>query len=80
MTWFLLSLASAFLLASGDTAAKRLLQGYEAREMTLVYSVFTALCLSPWLLWLPWPELTPVFWGWIAALIPLEFLGMLLYL
>lgn len=80
MSWFLLSLASAFLLASGDTAAKRLLQGYEAREMTLVYSVFTALCLVPWLMWLPWPQFTPVFFGWLAILIPLEFLGMLLYL
>ncbi len=80
MSWFWLALASAFLLASGDTAAKRLLQGYAAREMTLVYSVFTALCLLPWLLWLPWPAFTPAFWGWIAALIPLELLGMLLYL
>jgi drug/metabolite transporter (DMT)-like permease len=80
LSWFWLALASAFLLASGDTAAKRLLQGYEAREMTLVYSVFTALCLLPWLLWLPWPAFAPAFWGWIAVLIPLEFLGMLLYL
>jgi drug/metabolite transporter (DMT)-like permease len=80
LSWFWLALASAFLLASGDTAAKRLLQGYEAREMTLVYSVFAALCLLPWLLWLPWPSFTPAFWGWVAALIPLEFLGMLLYL
>ncbi|HXG29687.1 MAG TPA: DMT family transporter [Nevskiales bacterium] len=80
MSWFWLALASAFLLASGDTAAKRLLQGYEAREMTLVYAVFAALCLLPWLLWLPWPAFTPAFWGWVAALIPLEFLGMLLYL
>lgn len=80
MSWFLLSLASAFLLASGDTAAKRLLQGYEAREMTLVYSVFTALCLFPWLLWQPWPQFSLALFGWLAILIPLEFLGMLLYL
>jgi drug/metabolite transporter (DMT)-like permease len=80
MSWLLLSLASAVLLASGDAAAKRWLQGYEAREMTLVYSVFAALCLLPWLLWLPWPPFVPAFWGWIVALIPLEFLGMLLYL
>ena len=80
MTWFLLSLASAFLLASGDTAAKRWLSGYEAREMTLVYSVFTALCLLPWLLWLPWPQFTPAFFGWLVVLIPLELLAMLLYL
>ncbi len=80
MSWFLLSLLSAFLLASGDTAAKRLLQGYEAREMTIVYAVFSALCLLPWLLWQPWPAFTPAFWGWMALLIPLEILGMLLYL
>jgi drug/metabolite transporter (DMT)-like permease len=79
-SWLLLSLASALLLASGDAAAKRLLQGYAAREMTLVYSVFTALCLLPWLLWLPWPPFSWTFWGWIAALVPLEILAMLLYL
>lgn len=80
MSWFLLSLLSAFLLASGDTAAKRLLQGYEAREMTIVYAVFAALCLLPWLLWQPWPAFTPAFWVWITLLIPFEILGMLLYL
>jgi drug/metabolite transporter (DMT)-like permease len=80
MNWLWLALASAFLLASGDAAAKRLLQGYEAREMTIVYAVFTALCLLPWLLWLPWPQFTPAFWGWIALVTPLEILGMVLYL
>lgn len=80
MSWFVLSLLSAFLLASGDAAAKRFLQGYAAREMTIVYSVFTALCLLPWLLVLPWPTLPPAFWGWIVLLVPFEILGMLLYL
>lgn len=37
MSWLALSLLSAFLLASGDAAAKRFLQGYAAREMTIVY-------------------------------------------
>lgn len=80
MNWLGLALASALLLASGDAAAKRWLQGYSAREMTLVYSVFAALCLSPWLLWQSWPALPPAFWGWMAALVPLEILGMMLYL
>lgn len=80
MTWLLLSLASALLLATGDAAAKQFLRAYHAREMTLVYSVFTALCLVPWLLWLPWPPFSLVFWGWIAVLIPIEILAMALYL
>ena len=80
MSWFVLSLLSAFLLASGDAAAKRFLQGYTAREMTIVYSVFTALCLLPWLLVLPWPVLPLEFWAWVAVLLPFEILGMILYL
>lgn len=80
MSWLLLSLISALLLASGDAAAKGLLKGYAAREMALVYSVFTALSLLPWLLLHPWPELPLAFWGWIAVLVPLELLGIVLYL
>lgn len=80
MSWLILSLCSALLLASGDAAAKGFLKGYTAREMTLVYSVFTALCLLPWLLFLPWPELSWTFWRWLIVLVPLEILGMMLYL
>ncbi len=80
MTWFFLSLCSAFLLASGDTAAKSLLKGYAAREMALVYAVFTAACLLPWLWLQPWPAMGTPFLAWLVVLVPLELLGMVLYL
>jgi drug/metabolite transporter (DMT)-like permease len=31
-------------------------------------------------LWQPWPVLSPAFWGWMAASIPLELLAMWLYM
>jgi drug/metabolite transporter (DMT)-like permease len=80
MSWLILSLCSALLLASGDAAAKALLKGYAAREMALVYAVFTALCLLPWLALQPWPHLSAPFIGWLIVLVPLELLGMVLYL
>lgn len=79
MDWFALALLSAFVLATSDAFTKKLLRGYAARDMAVVYAVFTALCLVPWLI-LCWPEQIPApLWDWIAAALPLEIAGMLLY-
>ena len=40
----------------------------------------TGLLISPLLLQQPIPQLPPAFWGWLAALVPLEILAMLLYM
>jgi drug/metabolite transporter (DMT)-like permease len=80
MHWLGLTLLSAFCLATADAATKRYLSHYRATEMVLVRFGVTGVLLLPLLFLQPWPELTLPFWGWVAALLPLEILAMWLYM
>ncbi len=80
MDWLTLSLLCAFSLATADAATKRWLQGFGTREIALVRFVLPALLLAP-LLWVqPLPPLPPVFWYWMALMLPVEIVAMLLYM
>jgi len=80
MSWFGLTLVSAFSLATADAITKRYLAGYRAGQMTLVRFGVTGLLLLPLLLLQPWPSPPAPFWGWIALLLPIEILAMWLYM
>lgn len=78
--WFPFALLSAFLVASADAVTKKALSDYTAGELVVVRFGFTALLLAPLLLFVPLPSIPPAFWGWVAVLLPLEILGMYLYM
>ncbi|MFY9973175.1 MAG: DMT family transporter, partial [Chromatiaceae bacterium] len=60
---------------------KAWLQGFSARELTLVRLGGAALLMTPLLADLPPLRTLPApFWGWLAALVPLELVAMLLYM
>jgi drug/metabolite transporter (DMT)-like permease len=80
MHWISLTLLSAFFLATADTLSKRYLSHYRPGELVLVRFGVSGALLLPLLLWQPWPQLTPAFWGWIAASLPLELVAMWLYM
>lgn len=81
MDWLPLALLCAFSVASADAATKAWLQGFSARELTLIRFTLTAVLLAPVLVWLPDPTTLPApFWGWMALLVPLEIAAMLLYM
>jgi len=81
MDWLLLALLSAASLASADAATKAWLRDYSAMEIGLVRFSLTGLLLAPLLLGMPAPWSLPMsFWGWVAAMIPLEIAAMLLYM
>ncbi len=80
MHWLGLTLLSAFCLATADAATKRYLSDYRPAEMVLVRFGVTGALLLPLLFLQEWPELTLQFWGWVAALLPLEILAMWLYM
>lgn len=81
MDWLPLALLSAFSVASVDAATKAWLQGFSARELTLVRLGGAGLLMTPLLADLPpLRTLPPPFWGWLAALVPLELAAMLLYM
>jgi drug/metabolite transporter (DMT)-like permease len=79
--WLPLTLVCAFSLASADAATKAWLQGFGARELAVARLGISGLLLAPLLTGLPpLASLPGVFWGLLAALIPLELLAMVLYL
>jgi drug/metabolite transporter (DMT)-like permease len=80
MHWLGLTLLSAFCLASADAVTKRYLSHYRPGELVLVRFGVTGLLLLPLLLVQRWPTPPLAFWGWVAALLPLEILAMWLYM
>jgi drug/metabolite transporter (DMT)-like permease len=80
MHWITLTLLSAFFLATADTLSKRYLSHYRPGELVLVRFGVAGALLLPLLLLQPWPALSPSFWGWMAAALPLELLAMWLYM
>jgi drug/metabolite transporter (DMT)-like permease len=79
MDWVPLTLICAFSLASADALTKRYLTGYTAGEILMVRFGLSGLLLAPGLWLVPLPAVPMAFWAWIAILIPLEIVGMLLY-
>jgi len=80
-TWLLLTLFSAFCLASADALTKRYLFDYSGWELIAVRFGVPAILLLPVVIAYPPPTALPLaFWGWIALLLPLEFVAALLYL
>jgi len=80
MPWLALALLAAFFLATADAVTKRYLADFTPGEMALVRFGATAILLLPLLAFTPWPHPPPAFWGWVAALLPLEILAMWLYM
>jgi drug/metabolite transporter (DMT)-like permease len=80
MEWLPLTLLCAFVLATSDALAKLWLQGFSAREMTLIRFSLSGLLLTPLILHLPLDEAPLAFWGWMAVLALAEVAAMLLYM
>lgn len=79
MHWFPLALICALSLALADTATKKWLADRSAAELTLIRFGLPVVLLLPLLVFLGPPGPPPIFWGWIAAAMPLEIVAMLLY-
>lgn len=80
MDWFTLSLVCALSLASADAYTKKFFPSYDGWELLVVRFAVPAMLLLPLLFIYPIPRVPPIFWVWIAVLVPLEILAMLLYL
>ena len=76
----MLALFSAFFLAAADAVTKRSLSDNRASEIVLVRFGISGFLLLPVLLVQDWPPLSWAFWGWMAALVPLEIAALLLYM
>ena len=79
MEWFLISILCAFSLASSDAGAKKYLLNYTSWQLLLIRFFIPGILLIPVLYFYPLPTVPPVFWGWMAILLPLELVAMTLY-
>lgn len=79
MTWFVLAVICAFSLATADVLVKRSLPGEPGGHLLVARFCTTAVLLAPLVAFQPWPDVPPVFWGWLSVLVPLELAAMLLY-
>lgn len=80
MDWVALSLACALAVASTDAFTKKLLSDYRAGEIAAVRLAWAGALLLPWALAQPWPAPRAAFWGWAAALLPLEIAALIMYM
>lgn len=80
MSWLILALLAAFFLATADAITKWYLADFSPGLMALIRFGVTAVLLLPLLLFIPWPHPPLAFWGWVAALLPLEVLAMWFYM
>jgi len=80
MSWLLLALVSAATLAAADVATKYFFRGRQGWELVVIRLAVPGVFLLPVVFAHPLPAVPPVFWAWMAVLVPLEIVGMLLYL
>ncbi len=80
MTWLWLALASAFCLATADAFVKAYLTHLDTLYLMAMRFLHAGVLLLPVLLWWGWPGFPPAFWGWVAAMVPLELAAMYCYM
>ena len=78
--WLIISLCSAFFLATADTITKRYLSSCRPGEMTLIRFGSIGVLLLPLLFVGPWPKLPSPFWWLLIVAVPIEILAMWLYM
>ncbi len=79
MTWFYLSLLSAFAHANSDALCKRALRENKVLTVAWVYHGYTAILLLPLWAFTEFPKLDKTFFLSCICLLPLEIIALLLY-
>lgn len=77
--WILLTLLSAFCLATSDALTKRALETCNEYLVAWFRLLFSIPILAPVLIWLPWPALDSTFVGAFFCALPLEMVSVILY-
>lgn len=80
MPWILLSLLSAFTLATSDALLKKFFSHLTPYEMGLIRVLYTLPWLMLTLFWIPLPALDQTFWATVFLALPLELAAILAYM
>ncbi|MBU2521594.1 MAG: DMT family transporter [Proteobacteria bacterium] len=80
MLWFILAIATAFCVATGDALTKKFFGQFSPYDMAVASSIYSLPFLIIYIFFIPIPQLDSVFW-WVAIiLIPLDTFAFYLYM
>ncbi len=80
MLWFILAIATALCVATGDALTKKFFGRFSPYDMAIASSIYSLPFLIVYIFFIPIPPLDTVFW-WIACiLIPLDTFAFYLYM
>ncbi len=80
MLWFILAIATALCVATGDALTKKFFGRFSPYDMAIAASIYSLPFLIVYIFFIPIPPLDTVFW-WIACiLIPLDTFAFYLYM
>jgi len=80
LLWFILAIATALCVATGDALTKKFFGRFSPYDMAIASSIYSLPFLIVYIFFIPIPPLDTVFW-WIACiLIPLDTFAFYLYM
>jgi len=80
LLWFILAIATALCVATGDALTKKFFGRFSPYDMAIASSIYSLPFLIVYIFFIPIPQLDTVFW-WIACiLIPLDTFAFYLYM
>jgi drug/metabolite transporter (DMT)-like permease len=80
LLWFILAIATALSVATGDALTKKFFGRFSPYDMAIASSIYSLPFLVVYIFFIPIPQLDTVFW-WIACiLIPLDTFAFYLYM
>ncbi|MDI6687705.1 MAG: DMT family transporter [Desulfobacterales bacterium] len=80
MFWFILAIATAFCVATGDALTKKFFGRFSPYDMAVASSIYSLPFLIIYVFFIPIPQLDSVFWWLASVLIPLDIFAFYLYM
>lgn len=80
MLWFILAIATALSVATGDALTKKFFGRFSPYDMAIASSIYSLPFLVVYVFIIPIPQLDTVFWWVASVLIPLDTFAFYLYM
>jgi len=80
LLWFILAIATALSVATGDALTKKFFGQFSPYDMAIASSIYSLPFLVVYIFFIPIPQLDTVFWWVASVLIPLDTFAFYLYM
>ncbi len=80
MLWFILAIATALSVATGDALTKKFFGRFSPYDMAVASSIYSLPFLVVYILFIPIPQIDTVFWWLASVLVPLDTFAFYLYM